>query len=90
MSISNEDKEYLLSIGYLEKDLKQIAYAAKANVTKYECEGKRIAKSTVIELLGRKKWLSGLARSAFHWSAVREAEDGRCIHFDSSKIWEEK
>lgn len=88
MCMSKEDMNYLLNIGCLEEDLGQIAYAAKANVTKYECGGKRIAKAQAIELLGREKWLSGLARSAFHWSAVRENEEG-VSSFDSSKIWKE-
>lgn len=89
MCMPKEDMNYLLNIGCLEEDLGQIAYAAKANVTKYECGGKRIAKAQAIELLGRKKWLSGLARSAFHWSAVRENEEGVTVYFDSSKIWKE-
>ena len=40
-----------------------------------------------IELLGRKNFLSGIARSAFHWDAMRETEDGRKIFFDSSRLF---
>ena len=36
-----------------------------------------------IEILGRKEFLSGLARSTFHWDSQRGD-----VSFDSSKLFE--
>lgn len=36
---------------------------------------------------GTETYLSGIVRSAFHWSVVRETEDGRRVYFDSSNLF---
>ena len=46
-----------------------------------------ISQKKAIELLGRESFLSGIARSAFHWSAVRHINDNEYIYFDSSKFF---
>ena len=64
-------------------------------VTKYEltdADGRetirRISRKEAIELLGRETWLSGLDRSAFHWSAMRQTKDDKgYVYFDSSKLF---
>lgn len=90
MKLTKADKAYLLSIGESEQYFPQIEEAMK--VTKYEltdAEGRNtirtLTRKAAIELLGRETWLNGLDRSAFHWTAMREAKDGKgFVHFDSS------
>lgn len=84
--LTQKDMEYLLSWGHEPRDFKQIDEAI--DVTKYEYEEKRISKKKAIELLGRKVWLSGISRSAFHWTAARSVDgDDKCVFFDSSKLF---
>lgn len=85
MKLSNEDKIYLKNLGYLEKDMGQIERAIRKTV--YTLDQKKISSKYAIETLGRKEFLSGIGRSAFHWSAVRQTEDGRSVYFDSSKLF---
>lgn len=92
MSMPKADIEVLQSWGNNDKDINQIGYAARANITKYtvlndDDTERRITKSEAIEILGRETWLSGLHRSAFHRTAVREGKNGIKVFFDSSKIW---
>lgn len=104
MEMTDTDKKYLLEKIYggikktFDGDLPQIEEAA--DVTKYklvkyakdnytgDCEKKVISRKVAICLLGRETWLSGLVRSAFHWTSTRTLGDGRrCIMFDSSKLF---
>jgi hypothetical protein len=87
MKLTDADKEYLREIGYVEKDFCQIERA----YTKTVCEdsyGKRISKTKAIEILGREAFLSGLARSAFHCTAMRHKNE-LSIYFDSTKLFKE-
>ena len=93
MKLTKKDKEYLLSIGAKECDLKQIEESTK--MTKYEMYTKedesivhRIGVRKAIEILGRKTFLTGILRSAFHKTAVRYNEDGTIfVMFDAEKYW---
>lgn len=99
MKLTDSDKQYLLANVYngvkktLEEDLRQIEEAA--DVTKYKLfEGKRdcgmITRDEAIKLVGREMWLSGLSRSAFHWTAYRQVldnPDGGLVMFDSKKLF---
>lgn len=87
MRLSVSDKNFLSEIGYSEFDCKQIERAS--GKTCYEYENKRIGQKRAIELLGRENYLSGLARSAFHWSATRETPEGNFVSFDSSRFFRE-
>jgi len=49
---------------------------------------KKISREDAIKILGMETYLSGIARSAFHWSACRENEKGDIVSFDSSKLFE--
>ena len=82
MKLTNEDKKILRSFGHPDSDFAQIEEAA--GKTKYDLDGKRISRAKVIELIGRKQFLAGLSRSAFHWSAAQLTDDGMEIGFDSS------
>lgn len=83
MTLTKKDKAFLRCIGYKDKDFLQIMYAA--GKTDYQCEGRKISRKQAVDLLGCQSFLSGLARSAFHWSACRVAEDGSIVLFDSSR-----
>ena len=87
MNLTEEDKKMLLSWGFTEDDFWQIAEAIHKSKTKYELGDTPISREEAIRLLGREKYLSGIARSAFHHSAVRETESGRRIYFDSSRLF---
>lgn len=47
----------------------------------------QISSSEARRILGNEQFLSGLARSAFHYTAVRTNTDGVDVRFDSSKLF---
>ena len=94
MKLTEEDLEDLMETGYPESDFRQIREAAISKKTKYtlyeqnKARGKRISAEEAIRLLGRRVWLTGLGRSAFHWSACRTVEGSqRFIIFDSRNLF---
>ena len=91
MKLTKNDKELLIEWGHEESDFGQIERASKK--TTYteinQTTSKKVTMKRAIEILGRKSFLSGISRSAFHWTAMREGEDGNtAIYFDSSKYFE--
>lgn len=82
MKLTKKDKEYLLSVGVAEDDFPQMEEAMSC--TKYELNGKKIQRKTAIEYLGRETYLSGISRSAFHYTAYRDG-----VLFDSSDLFKE-
>lgn len=86
MELTKQDKKLLLSWGYTEQDFPQIEAAMNPNNTQYTFNDSPINREQAIFLLGWEEYLSGIARSAFHWSAVREIEDGQEVCFDSSNL----
>lgn len=88
MKLTNRDKEILSAWGHSEEDLKQIEEATRKTV--YELNSKeKISCEEAIKLIGRKAFLSGISRSAFHWSASRYTKDGNdFVSFDSSKLFQ--
>lgn len=87
MKLTNEDKKLLISWGFLEKDFAQIQTAFGKRMTTYECGNVQIPREEALKVLGRERYLSGIARSAFHWSAVRDGEKGQEIYFNSSRLF---
>lgn len=85
MKLTTEDKETLKEYGFPDEDISQIEEATKKTV--YEMDDKKISQKKAIEILGRKKYLSGISRSAFHFSAVRDNDKGETVYFDSSKLF---
>ena len=73
-----------------EKDKEQIKRALKC--TKYELCGDYtttpISRKEVIDILGEEMFVSGLERSAFHWTAARTNKD-KTVLFDSSSLFED-
>lgn len=89
MKLTETDKATLEKWGYTEKDILQIEKAIR--VSKYHLYRKQrkdmpIPAGKALELLGRKKFLSGIARSAFHRSAMRE-HNNISISFDSTRLF---
>ena len=78
MKLTEEDKKQLRESGYTKRDFAQIERAMQKSKTKYEAENlltgevKRISREEAIQILGREEWLSGISRSAFHWTATRD------------------
>lgn len=94
MKLTDEDKKILLDWGYTENDLEQIQRALVK--TTYELysddnrEKRKISGKQARELLGQEKFLSGISRSAFHYTSLRETSDGKEIIFDTYKLFDEK
>ena len=96
MKLKEEQRKYLAGNGYSPYAITQIEQALKRKNTQYmilpgnatHCCGKIISRERALELLGLESFLSGIARSAFHWTAARTTEDGRMtILFDSSNLF---
>ena len=92
ITIKDTDKKLLQEWGFSDKDINQIGYATLTNITKYykiseEGTKQQISKTEAIEILGRRTWLSGISRSAFHFDAVRDNGEGTEVLFDSSKLF---
>lgn len=92
MKLSKTDKEILLSLGDREEDFAQIEEAISK--TKYTMNDDASENETKIsakkarEILGNESFLSGLSRSAFHFSAIRyNYETGKRVSFDSSALF---
>lgn len=73
-----------------EEDKEQIKRALKC--TKYKLCGDytttSISRKKAIEILGKEMFVSGLERSAFHWTAARTNED-KTVLFDSSSLFKD-
>jgi len=85
MKLTNGDKKVLKENGFKDEDMNQIERATIKTV--YEMNGEKISQKKALEILGRKEYLSGISRSAFHWSAGRDNEKGETVSFDSSKLF---
>ena len=68
MKITKEEKMYLERCGYGRKDFAQIQEATRRDKTTYEMDGAPITRDEAVTRLGRLDYLSGIARSAFHFS----------------------
>lgn len=109
MKLTESDKKQLRENGYIESDFPQIEKAMQKSKTKYSTvniqTGKKetISRERAIEILGREMWLSGISRSAFHWTAQRDNMRGyskpksadyvvtqmptQIVYFDSSNLF---
>ena len=86
-TLSQADKALLLSWGHPESDFAQIEQAMQKSKTTYKMDCKPISREKAIEVLGREAYLSGISRSAFHFTAARQTQDGKVVLFDSSKLF---
>ena len=94
MKFTEEDIAYLRELGETDdEDIEQVRRAAsktkftlyaKSDYEKGSDRGKKINRDSAIAVLGREGFLSGMDRSAFHMSALRESLDGKhYVGFDS-------
>lgn len=90
MKLNKTDREILLNMGVPQKDFAQIERAASPRNTICSIRGKVINQTEAIRILGRKEYLSGLARSAFHYTCIRNAPDGTPVFFDSKNLFREE
>ena len=75
-----------------EEDFCQIEQVLQKRYTKYEYKGAQISREQAIDLLGRETFLSGIYRSAFHYTAARPVSDDPAdgvVYFDSSAFFKE-
>lgn len=95
MQLSTEDKNTLKSWGFPERDFSQIqeAMGRKTKLTLshrwQEVPDRKISHKKARELLGDEKYLSGIGRSAFHWTSVRDVDDQYFVYFDSSALFKD-
>lgn len=87
VKLSREDQELLRSLDCEERDFPQIERALRKDMTTYKMDSKRISREQAIELLGKRSFLSGISRSAFHCTAVRKTADGRFVLFNSYNLF---
>ena len=93
VKLTEEDKELLRSWHEKEEYFPQIQqammgkYTVVTHVDKGTGERKRITHEKAIELLGRRAYLSGIHRSAFHRSAVQGEEATGYVYFDSGNLF---
>lgn len=87
MKLTKADTEQLLDWGHPERDFPQIEEAMKKSKTKYRLGDKQITREEAISLLGRKQYLAGISRSAFHYTASQCLDDGQVVYFDSRKLF---
>ena len=91
MKLTEDDKNLLKNWGYIERDFAQINEAIGQTVyTVYDPESsksRRISAKTALEILGRKDFLSGISRSAFHFTSLRENEKHIQVFFNSRKLF---
>lgn len=87
MKLTDEDKKILKEWGCPDEDLDQIELATSKKHTTYEIDNRKATLEEVLEAMDKKEYLSGIVRSAFHWSACRETKDGRTVYFNSSKLF---
>lgn len=85
MKLTDRDKVLLKSWGHPKSDFPQIEDAIRKTV--YTLDGRRVSREKVINLLGRRTYLSGISRSAFHFTTYRENENDIGIMFDSSALF---
>lgn len=91
-NLSLNDIKILKEKGVPDKDFQQIDYAISVTIYEFHKNSnddayKKVSKEEARELLGDEAFLSGIERSAFHMTSLRECKNGGAILFDSSKVF---
>lgn len=97
MKLSIADKALLKEWGHEERDFHQIEDVVGKTTLQYvsynpergSTQVSKISHKKAEELLGRRKYLAGLARSAFHWSASQDVDEISYVLYDSSKYFKD-
>lgn len=87
MKLNRNEKALLLKWGHPKSDLPQIEKALQKSITNYKCNGTTISREEAIQILGKTVFLSGISRSAFHFTAMRQNNEGKSVYFDSSRLF---
>lgn len=88
--LTNGQKSKLLANGALEKDLPFIEEAANKATFVLDDETP-INAHEALAILGENTFLSGMDRSTFHWTCVRETPDGKhTVFFDTQTFHRQK
>lgn len=93
--LTDEDVKELLDIGVPGDDIYQIKQVAKIVKLGYDwdyengtSEGGPISASEAIGIIGKHKFLCGLDRCAFHWTATQSNNDGTVvIYYNASEYF---
>lgn len=89
--LTAKEKRILTGMNYSENDIQQIDAALNKTRFEYLDEHdaliKKISRHEARAILGDTDFLSGIARSAFHWTAMRATPCGDKIYFDSSRFF---
>ncbi len=95
MKLSADDMKLLKSWGYPESDFRQIqeAMGRKTKLTlshrQKKVPNRKISHKEARQLLGDEDYLSGISRSAFHWTSLREVDEQYFVFFDSSALFKD-
>lgn len=90
MKLTQSDINLLKNWGHPDSDIRQIEEAtAVTSYTLIEGDEKeeKISRNEAMSVLGREDYLSGISRSAFHWTSMR-GKEGRQVYFDSSRLFQ--
>ena len=83
------NRAYFLNCGYTPDDYAQIIKMANEKAFEFGIfinkREKKIGWKTALEKLGSNEFLSGIGRSAFHWTSARLTEAGEEVSFDTSR-----
>lgn len=90
MRLTNDDKDILRRFGHEDKDFAQIERAMEKRYTTYRLNVTPVTREDAILLLGRIRYLAGIARSAFHYTACQECPGLGFMYFDSRKLFKEE
>ena len=87
MKLTDTDIAYFIKNGYQKEDIPQLEKCVQ-KVT-YELEnGETLKEKDVLTNMSRTTWLSGIGRCCFHYTCVREDNNGTCIYFDAHRLFE--
>lgn len=74
MKLTNKDKNYLLSVGYIDEDFAVIENTSIRYELIINDVSIKINQKEIVKILGRNNFLTGIGRATFHNSAMRHIE----------------
>ena len=93
--LTEKDKKLLKEWGYFDEDIAQIEKGANVGTITFTYKKNKdveheITPQKAIRIIGREQFLSGLSRSAFHWSAIRYVKNNDkngFVYFHMDKLY---
>lgn len=86
MKLTNKDKNYLISIGYINEDFAVIENTPIRFELIINDVSIKISQKEVVKILGRNIFLTGIGRATFHASAMRHIESIPNVFVYFSKV----